>query len=118
MRGQGLPISAVVLIIIAVSVLVLALVFIVFPIAHFHTSPPPNDSLQTFTLNCETGCGQIWPASGATTNDNPIDTTFCQDTYDGYNCYSTAAGETSPIATCTYTADNGKTWSDLDAASC
>ncbi len=56
MRGQGLPITSVILIIIAILVLILAIIFIILPILKFNPPSPQNGDLQTFTHNCGDYC--------------------------------------------------------------
>lgn len=116
MRGQGLPITSVILIIMAIIILIFALVFIILPIVGVGTPPAPDTNMSSFTFNCQTYCGQ----PNSPTNDIPANSKFCTSAinYQGttYHCYDSYAGKT--IATCSYTAYNGTFFSTVNAACC
>jgi hypothetical protein len=115
MKGQGLPTSTMVLIIMSIVILVFAIIFIIIPILHTSTPTPPSTAMSSFVFNCATYCGQ--PAS---LNNIPSNTYFCTKTldYNGtiYHCYDPYGGK--PISTCSYTSQNGTVWNNLDAATC
>jgi hypothetical protein len=115
MRGQELPISTIVLIVVAIIILVLAIFFIVLPIAGVSFGSSPSTNMTSFTFNCQTYCGQ--PSNN---NNVPANTEFCTSTinYGGqtYHCYNSSNGKV--IATCAYTADNGTYFSNVDSFCC
>ncbi len=100
MKGQGLPISSVILIIIAIVVLILAIVFIILPIFKFSPPSPQNGDIQTFIHNCGDYCYE------ASTNPAYYTNQFCTAslTYQGttYYCY-----QSNVYGTCSYKAPNG-----------
>lgn len=105
MRAQELPISTIVLIILALVILVLAIVFIVIPISKPSIPPANNNSttLQEFTFNC-----QVSPScpQSPSTNVIPSSTGYCSATTSGgLHCYSPQIG-----ATCQYQDPNGTSW--------
>lgn len=117
MRGQELPVSTIVLIVLALIILVAAIFFIVLPIYNTPTNNTPSTNMSSFEFNCQTYCGQ------PTNNNNaPSSTEFCTKTlnYQGatYHCYDTYDGNTNPIATCAYLADNGTYFSHVDQVCC
>jgi hypothetical protein len=103
MKAQGLPISAVILIIMGLVILVLAIVFIVIPI--YKTSgaiTPPSTNISAFEFTCNTACS-------IANSPTPSSTAFCTDTMPGYStlhCYSKVPGTSSYFygtGSCTYT---------------
>jgi hypothetical protein len=106
MKGQELPISTVILIIIAVLVLVLAIYFIVLPVARApFSAPTQGDNLTLFEHQCAAYCGL----------SDAIQ--FCKANlaYSGavLNCYSQIPGLSGPSSfiypngQCMYYAANG-----------
>ena len=110
MKGQGLPISSVILIIIAIVVLILVMLFIILPIFKFNPPSPQNGDLQTFIHNCGDYCYE------ASANPSYYTNLFCTSTltYQGttYNCY-----DPSVSGACSYKAPNG-TEETISQSSC
>jgi hypothetical protein len=111
MRGQGLPITLVVLTIIALVILVLAIIFIIIPILHTPTPTTNSNPLVQFKFDCSTYCGN--PSDVA-----PPQTEFCTKSisYNGQAlyCYSPSVG----AAPCSYQENNGTFWSNIGQSLC
>ncbi|MEM3190507.1 MAG: hypothetical protein QXU98_01015 [Candidatus Parvarchaeota archaeon] len=106
MKGQGLPISTVILIALGLILLGLVLALVILPIARFNPPPSSNYNLTTFEHTCEVDCGTA-------TQDSPSHTSFCQASayINGQmlHCYSQFMPNQYIYDTgqCVYTADNG-----------
>ncbi len=102
-KGQELPVSAIVIIILALVILVLAIIFIILPISKTSSSiTPPSTNISAFEFTCSTACSLA-------NNPNPANTNFCTDTMPGYSslhCYSKIPGTSSYFygsGSCVYT---------------
>lgn len=110
MKGQGLPVSTLIIIILALLILVLAIVFVVIPISKTSSSvKPPSANISAFEFTCSTACSTA-------TSSNPANTAFCTDTMPGYSnlhCYSKIPGTTNNYfydkGECIYTDSFGTT---------
>lgn len=109
MKGQELPVSVIVMIIMALVILVLALVFVVIPVSKTTSSlTPPSSNISAFEFTCSTACSLA-------NSPTPSSTSFCTDTMPGYSslhCYSEIPSTTSffyDSGSCTYTDTVGNT---------
>ncbi len=117
MKGQELPVSTLVIIILALLILVLAIVFVIIPVYKTSRSiTPPPSNVSTFSFTCSTACSLA-------SNPNPASTSFCKDTMPGYSslhCYSQIPNTNSYFydsGSCVYTDTYGKTIT-ADAGDC
>lgn len=108
MKGQELPVSTVIIIILALLILALVMIFVVLPILRTSTSvKPPASNVSTFEFECSTDCSLA-------NNPNPVNTSFCKATMPGYpslHCYSKIPGTNSYFygsGSCIYTDTYGK----------
>ncbi|MCL5976193.1 MAG: hypothetical protein M1580_01175 [Candidatus Parvarchaeota archaeon] len=109
MKGQGLPVSTLIIILLAILILVLVVVFIILPISKTSNSiKPPASNVSSFEFTCSTDCSLA-------SSPNPASTSFCTATLPGYpsvHCYSQIPGTSSYVygsGSCVYTDSFGKT---------
>ncbi|MCL4373058.1 hypothetical protein M1384_03275 [Candidatus Parvarchaeota archaeon] len=108
MKGQGLPISTLIIIIFGLLILFLVVIFVILPISKTTSSvKPPASNVSAFEFECSTDCSLA-------NSPNPASTSFCTATMPGYSslhCYSQIPGTTSYFydsGSCVYTDTYGK----------
>ncbi len=108
MKGQGLPVSTLIIILLAILILVLVVVFVILPISKTSGSiTPPSSNVSSFQFTCSTDCSLA-------SSPNPASTSFCTATMPGYSslhCYSLIPGTSSYFyngGICVYTDTFGK----------